>query len=164
MKVLATPSKPSARTKETLGLSPVLEFLIINFLKIKNMVTVKDIAIRQAKDGREFIALILQGGLSLVQSRLTGNTYATVKQCSITSTFDEETAKGFIGEKLPGSVQRMSCDPYEWVNKETGEVIELSHRWVYVPEGATLEEAIFEGEPEVALADKKSSLKLQPTL
>jgi ketol-acid reductoisomerase len=129
------------------------------------MVTVVDYAIRQRKeDGSEFIALILQGGLSLVQSKTTGNTYATVKSCSIPSTFDEETAKGFIGEKLPGSVQRMSCETYEWTNKETGEVLELSHRWVYVPEGATIEEAIYEGEPEVALADKKTSLKLQPTL
>ena len=129
------------------------------------MVKVVDFAVRQRKeDGSEFIVLILQGGLSLVQSKQSGNFYATVKQCSIPSTFDEDTAKSFIGEKLPGSVQRMNCDAYEWVNKETGEVLELSHRWVYVPEGATLEEAVFEGEPEVTLADKKSNLKLQPTL
>ncbi|MDD2381397.1 MAG: hypothetical protein WCY58_13215 [Mariniphaga sp.] len=128
------------------------------------MVIVKDYAIRQAQDGRQFVALILQGGLSLVQSKNTGNFYATVKQCSIPSTFDEETAKGFIGERMPGSVQRKSCEAYQWTNKDTGEVIELSHRWVYVPEGATLEEAVFEGDPEVTLADKKTSLRLQPTL
>ncbi len=129
------------------------------------MVTIVDYALRNAKeDGRPFTVLVLRGGLSLVQSKQSGNFYATVKQCSIPSTFDEETAKGFIGEKLPGSVQRMSCDTYDWTNKETGEVIELSHRWVYVPEGATLEEAIYEGEPEVALADKKSNVRLQPTL
>jgi len=113
------------------------------------MVTVKEYAVRQTKDGREFIALILQGGLSLVQSKNTGNFYATVKQCSIPSTFDEPTAKSFIGERIPGTVQKKECDAFQWVNKETGEVIELAHRWVYVPEGATLEEAIFEGEPEV---------------
>jgi hypothetical protein len=126
------------------------------------MVTIVDYAIRQTKeDGREFIVLIIQGGLSLVQSKQTGNFYATVKQTSIPSTFDEETAKSFIGEKLPGSVQRMSCETYEWTNKETGEVLELSHRWVYVPEGASLEEAIFEGEPQIELADKQPSLKLK---
>jgi len=113
------------------------------------MVTVKQYAVGQTKDGREFIALILQGGLSLVQSKNTGNFYATVKQCSIPSTFDEATAKSFIGERIPGTVQKKECDAFQWVNKETGEVIELAHRWVYVPEGATLEEAIFEGEPEV---------------
>jgi ketol-acid reductoisomerase len=126
------------------------------------MVTIVDYALRKAKeDGREFIALILQGGLSLVQAAKTGNFYATVKQCSIPSTFDEETAKGFIGEKLPGSVQRMSCEVYEWTNQETGEVIELSHRWVYVPEGATLEDAIYEGDPEMTMADQKPKLKFQ---
>jgi hypothetical protein len=119
------------------------------------MVTVKNYAIRQRKeDGSEFIVLILQGGLSLVQSKETGNYYATVKQCSIPSTFDEETAKQMIGERVPGSVVRKQCEPYEWTNKETGEVLELSHRWVYLPEGATLEEAIFEGEPEVTMANQ----------
>ena len=119
------------------------------------MVTVIDFAKRQTKDGREFFALILQGGLSLVQSQNTGNFYATVKKCSIPSTFDEETAKSMVGEQVPGNVERMSCDAYQWTNQETGEVLELSHRWVYVPEGATLEEAVFEGEPQVELAKRK---------
>jgi hypothetical protein len=113
------------------------------------MVIVKDIAKRKCSDGREFVALILQGGLSLVQSKTTGNFYATVKQCSIPSTFDESTAKGFIGERIPGSVVRKECETYQWTNKETDEVIELAHRWVYVPEGGSLEDAIFEGQPEV---------------
>ena len=113
------------------------------------MVIVKDIAKRKCSDGREFVALILQGGLSLVQSRNTGNFYATVKQCSIPSTFDENSAKSFVGERIPGSVVRKSCEAYAWTNKETGEVIELAHRWVYVPEGSSVEDAIFEGEPEV---------------
>lgn len=117
------------------------------------MVTVTDYAERQRKDGTVFFALILQGGLSLVQSKQTGNFYATVKKTSIASTFDEATAKAMVGESVPGSVQKKACEPYEWTNKDTGEVIELSHRWVYLPEGATLEEAIFEGEPEVALAE-----------
>jgi len=113
------------------------------------MVTVKDFVIRQTKDGREFIALILQGGLSLVQSKITGNFYATVKQCSIPSTFDETTAKAMIGEKVPGSVVKKQCKPYEFTSKTTGEILKLDYRWVYVPEGSTPEEAIFEGEPEV---------------
>jgi len=111
----------------------------------------------------------LYSGLSVHFHRniqLTGNTYATVKSCSIPSTFDEATAKSFIGERMPGSVQRKSCDAYQWTNKDTGEVIELSHRWVYVPEGETVETGIFEGQPEIVLADEKPSrkLRLQPTL
>ena len=115
------------------------------------MVTVVDYAVRQTKDGRVFVALILQGGLSLVQSKQSGNYYATVKKCSIPSTFDESTAKQMIGEKIAGSVQRRQCEPYSFTVKDTGEVLDLNYRWVYVPEGATIEEAVYEGEPEVAL-------------
>ena len=125
------------------------------------MVTVIDYAVRKCVDGREFIALILQGGLSLIQSKKTGNYYATTKQCSIPSTFDEQTAKAMIGEKVPGSVQRKSCEPYTYTVKDTGEVLELSHRWVYLPEDATLDEAIYEGEPEVALADEKPKMAVE---
>ena len=126
------------------------------------MVTVKDYAIRQAKDGREFIALILQGGLHMAQSKQTGNFYATVKKCSIPSTFDEGTAKGMIGEKIPGSVQKKSCETYDFVNKETGEIIQLDYRWAYVPEGATIEEAVFEGEPEVTMVKRKAPILIKP--
>ena len=116
------------------------------------MVTVVNYAVRQAKDGRVFLALILQGGLCLVQSKQTGNFYATVKTCSVPSTFDEELAKTMLGEKIPGSVQRKPCDPYDFVIKDTGEVLHLDYRWAYVPEGATIEEAVFEGKPEVTMA------------
>ena len=122
------------------------------------MVTVKEYAIRQTKDGREFIALILQGGLHMAQSKQTGNFYATVKKCSIPSTFDEVTAKGMIGEKITGSVQKTSCDPYDFVNKETGEILHLDYRWGYVPEGATIEEAVFEGEPDVTMVKGKAPI------
>jgi len=118
------------------------------------MVQVIDYAMRQSKDGRDFNVLILQGGLSMVQSKKTGNFYATVKKCSIPATFDEATAKTMIGERITGSVQKKSCEPYSFVVKETGEVMQLDYRWVYLPEGATIEEAIFEGEPEVAFASE----------
>ena len=120
------------------------------------MVTVVDYAIRKSKDGREFYVLVLQGGLSLVQSKESGNYYATVKKCSIPSTFDEKTAKEMIGEKITGSVQRKECEPYSFTVKDTGEILELNYRWVYVPEGATIEEAVFEGQPEVAFHEEQS--------
>ena len=128
------------------------------------MVTVVEYAIRQAEDGREFIALILQGGLCMVQSKQTGNFYATVKSCSIPSTFDEETAKTMIGEKIPGSVQKKSCEPYDFTIKDTGEILHLDFRWAYVPEGATIEEAVFEGEPEVTMVKRRDPIFFKPTV
>ncbi len=124
------------------------------------MVQVVNYALRKTSEGREFYVLILQGGLSLVQSRQSGNYYATVKQCSIPSTFDEATAKSMIGERVPGSVQRKSCDPYEFTSKTTGEIMQMNHRWVYVPDGASVEEAIFEGEPEVVEHNPQASRPL----
>jgi hypothetical protein len=38
-----------------------------------------------------------------------------------------------IGTQLDGSIQKLSCEPYEYVVADTGEVIELAHRWAYVP-------------------------------
>ena len=117
------------------------------------MVTISGYSLRTNKEGKEFYTLILQGGIQMVKSKVSDFYYATMKKCSITSTFDEETCKASIGEKFPGSIQKQNCDPYSYTVKETREIIELNYRWVYVPEGATVEEVVFEGEPEVALAE-----------
>jgi len=115
------------------------------------MVTVIDYTLKTTAEGREFFTLVLQGGLSMVQSKSTGNYYATVKKCSIPSTFDEATAKAMVGEKITGSIQKQTCEPYKYLNKETGEIVEMDYRWVYLPEGASLEEAIFEGTPQAII-------------
>ena len=120
------------------------------------MVTVTDYALRTNKEGKEFFALILQGGISMVQSKHTGNFYITAKTCSIGSTFNEQTCKTMIGEQIPGSIQKQACDPFEYVVKETGEILQLTHRWVYVPEGATIEEAIWEDAPVESKVDSSS--------
>jgi hypothetical protein len=97
------------------------------------MVTIVDYRISKNADGEEFISLILQGDLTIVQSAETGNFYATAKQCSITSTFNEESAKKLIGREIPGDIIREDCDPYTWIEPESGEEITLSHTYKYVP-------------------------------
>jgi hypothetical protein len=98
------------------------------------MVTVNDFAIRQNADGEDFVVLILQGGLEMVRSQETGNYYATIRKCSVSSTFDEETAKLMVGQQLPGTIAKVECEPYEYVVEETGEQLLLSHTWQYQPE------------------------------
>lgn len=110
------------------------------------MVTIVEYAARTRSDGSVFFALVLQGGIELVKSKQTDRFYATVKKASIPSTFDEATCKASIGQQFPGTVQKQSCEPYTYTVKETGEMLVLNYRWAYLPEGATLEEAIFEGE------------------
>lgn len=114
------------------------------------MVTIIDVVKRENKDGESFMALILQGGIELVKSQDSGRFYATAKKASITSTFDETTAKSLIGQKIPGSVKRTVCQPYEFTVKETGEVLSLSHRWEYTKEAESIEERVLSNK-EVAM-------------
>ena len=108
------------------------------------MVTISGYAERESGDGKKFYALILQGGLEMVLSEETGRYYATAKQASITSTFDEATCKGLVGTKLPGKIARIQCDPYEYTIRETAEVIKLTHRWTYSPNEAAVDEMVYE--------------------
>ena len=108
------------------------------------MVRIIDFAERTNSAGEKFYSLILQGGVEMVMSQETGRYYATAKRASITSTFDEDTCKSLIGSELPGSVQKVKCDEYEFVQPETGEVMTLNHRWQYSKEGETIEEVVFE--------------------
>jgi hypothetical protein len=99
---------------------------IVNYLK------------RQTEDGKEFFVLEISGGLELVKSQTTNQFYATSKKAFISSTFDEQTCKALIGTEMPGSVVKQDCEPYEYVNKDSGEVMVLRHKYIYVQEEATL--------------------------
>jgi hypothetical protein len=111
------------------------------------MVTITDYKERVNNSGEKFLSLILQGGIEMVKSKETGNFYATAKKTSITSTFKEEYCKALIGTTMSGSIKRVECEEYEYTVQETGELVRLSHRWEYFPEGENEEEVVFEGTP-----------------
>ena len=98
------------------------------------MVTIIDYALRKSKDGKQFVSLQLQGDLELVQSQETGRFYATVRKCSVSSTFDESTAQALIGTKLSGTIKRVQCEAYDYKIPETGELLTLTHAYTYVPD------------------------------
>ena len=100
------------------------------------MVTVTNYSERNRKEGTTFIALEISGGVELVQSNNTGKFYATVRKTSIPSTFDETIAKGLIGSQMKGDVVRVQVDPYDFVDKRSGEIIKLQHSYSYQPEGS----------------------------
>lgn len=97
------------------------------------MVTIINYKERQKEDGTTFYVLEVQGGIEMIRSKSTGNFYATAKKAYVPSTFDEAICKGLIGTQMDGKIQKQDCEPFEYTVKETGEVIELSHRYVYVP-------------------------------
>ena len=108
------------------------------------MVRIIDYRVRQNSDGEPFLALIVQGGLQLVKSKETGMYYATAKKASIPSTFDEDTCKSLIGQEIEGTIERVECEPYEFTVEDTGEIMTLDHRWVFVKEGDTVQQAVKE--------------------
>jgi len=112
------------------------------------MVTIIGYSLRTNQKGEDFFALILQGGIELVKSKLSDLHYATAMRCIIPSTFNEQTCQSMIGDKLPGKILKKDCDPFTYVNKTTGEESVIKHRYVYLPEGTTLEEVVYEGVPQ----------------
>jgi hypothetical protein len=95
------------------------------------MVRVIEYKLRLNSEGKPFLSLILQGGIEIVRSA-NGNVYATAKKASLATTFDEATCKSLIGSEMPGTIQKEECEPYQYTVEDTGEVLMLSHRYVYV--------------------------------
>lgn len=103
---------------------------------------------RENANGEPFFALILEGDIEMVQSKDTKRFYATARRASMTSTFNEETCQRLIGKQLAGSIQKVECSEYEYTIPETGEIITLSHRYEFLPEGASkpsMEQEVFGG-------------------
>ena len=116
------------------------------------MVTIIDVVDRVSREGKPFVALIVQGDLEIVKSE-SGNLYASARKASLPSTLSLEGAKQLIGEQISGEVKKVECKPFEHVNSD-GEVVYLNHRYAYVPvnsvqqgEQGYLEEPILEQEP-----------------
>ncbi len=98
------------------------------------MVRIVNFKKRQSEDGKEFFVLEITAGIEMVMSQSTGQFYATAKKAYIASTFDEETCKALVGSEMPGSIIKAECEPYEYTIRDTGEVISLNYRYVYLPE------------------------------
>ena len=56
--------------------------------------------------------------------------------------------KSLVGKTMAGSIEKVESEPYQYSVEETGEVITLTHRFVYVPEGQTIDGQIEEVKAE----------------
>jgi hypothetical protein len=108
------------------------------------MVTVKEIKKAENAKGEDFFGLIVQSGAVAVKSKKTGRVYITAKTAFIATTFDEQTASSLIGAEFDGTVRKVMCEPYEYTIKETGEIIEMNHRWEYSDTALEMEEQLVE--------------------
>ena len=110
------------------------------------MVTVKEIKRAKNSSGEEFYGLIVQSGAMAVKSKKSGRLYFTAKTAFVATTFDEETASSLIGVEFEGTIKKIQTDPYEYIIEETGEIIEMTHRWELVDPALEMEEQIVEEE------------------
>ena len=110
------------------------------------MVRVIDYRKIQKDSGEEFNMLIISGGIEMTRSKTSGKYYATMRKASVPSTFNEVTCQSLIGQQMPGTVAKVPCDDYEILDKKTGEIITLNHRYEFIDESQSEEEAILESE------------------
>lgn len=106
------------------------------------MVTINNFAPRKREDGSLFYVLELTSGVELIKSATTGQFYATAKKCTIPSTLSESACLAMRGSSLPGSIQKVSCEPYDYIHKQTGEIMMLDYRFEYVPEENVVENLV----------------------
>lgn len=108
------------------------------------MVTVTNY--KQLKNAAEetFFALVLQGDIEFIKSTKTGKLYATARKAMISTTFDETTCKVLIGRKLPGSIQKVECESYDYLIPQTQEMVKLTYCYQYNSDPVGMEEAVFE--------------------
>lgn len=104
------------------------------------MVRIIDYKTRQREDGTEFYTLEIQGGIEMIRSNTTGQFYATSKKAHISTTFDEKTCMALLGSDMPGRIVRTKTDPYNYTIKDTGEIVTLEHKYIYLPDDVTVEE------------------------
>lgn len=108
------------------------------------MVKVVDFKDRVTSDGRTFYVLVLEGGVEVVPSKVSGKPYFRKKIVTVPTSFDEDVCKALIDSEFEGSIENRACDPYEIVIEETGEVIEVSTRNEFIPKVKIQETQVIE--------------------
>lgn len=98
------------------------------------MVTISNFAPRKREDGSVFYVLEITSGVELIKSTTTGQYYATARKCTIPTTLPESACLSIRGTELAGSIQKVKCEPYDFIQKQTGELMTLDSRYEYVPE------------------------------
>jgi hypothetical protein len=68
------------------------------------------------------------------------------------------TCEALIGTQIPGRIEKVECEPYEYTIRETGETVYLRFKFVYVPE---IEQTVRATEPATLAASMTVFAKQQ---
>jgi hypothetical protein len=96
------------------------------------MVTIVDYKSFTKENGENFFGLVVQGGIEAVKSQQTDKIYFTARTATVPTTFDAQSCMALIGTKFPGQVKKVETEAYAYTVKETGEIIQLNHRYEYI--------------------------------
>ena len=97
------------------------------------MVTIANATERTRKsDGSIFVSLDLIGEPTVTISS-NGVPSLTAPRASLPSNLSLAVCQSLIGQKLPGSIERVECEPYQYI-KENGDVMTCTHKFQYSPE------------------------------
>lgn len=83
-----------------------------------------------SKTNETFFVLLVSALLPRLSA--TGKWRIEAKTVTVPTPMDQATCQSFIGERLPGTVKEVPCDPYEWKVPSTGKVEKRSTTWMYV--------------------------------
>jgi hypothetical protein len=106
------------------------------------MITITGLEKCKAADGKPFNVLSLQCSIEVTISKATRKPYLTASKTSIPCTFDEVMAESHIGQTLPGEIQRIEVDEYEFVIPGTKKKLKLTHSFLHSAEPATISEVV----------------------
>lgn len=79
-----------------------------------------------------YAVLILSGEPEVLISKTSGRPYISAKKTTIPVALGEKQAQALIGKELPGTIERVSCKPFE-VKLATGKKVKISTAFQYVP-------------------------------
>ena len=91
-----------------------------------------------SQNSNVFFSLILQGGITISKSE-NGNFYFTANKALIMTSFTEDYCKALVGKQLPGSITKVPCDEYVYVNS-AGESVACDYKYEYSPKEEVVKE------------------------
>ncbi len=104
------------------------------------MVTITAVSRKTSpKTQEEFTVLHLQGTPEVLKSSVSGRPYLSARKSSIPCTLDDDQAKALVGTTLPGSIEKVECEPFE-IELPNGKKLKVSNNFVYNPDLVTSEE------------------------
>lgn len=106
------------------------------------MITITGLEKRISADGKSFTVMTLMGKAEVAISKATGKPYLTARKTSIPCTFDEVMAKSLIGQTLPGEIERIEVDEYDFLVPGTNKKITLNHSYRYSAEPISISEVV----------------------